>query len=33
MTNGIYTLTELGKTLGQTLRALGEFGTAYLHSR
>ncbi|GGA40418.1 winged helix-turn-helix transcriptional regulator [Pelagibacterium lentulum] len=28
-----YELTELGKTLEQTFRALGEFGTTYLRSR
>lgn len=29
----VYELTELGRTLGQTFQALGEFGTNYLQSR
>ena len=33
MPDGLYALTELGTTLEQTFRALGEFGTAYLLSR
>ncbi|MCS6759177.1 MAG: winged helix-turn-helix transcriptional regulator [Candidatus Devosia euplotis] len=33
MPDGLYAPTELGKTLEQTFRALGEFGTAYLLSR
>ena len=33
MPDGLYSLTELGNSLEQTFRALGEFGTAYLQSR
>lgn len=28
-----YALTDLGRSLGTTFQALGQFGTAYLHSR
>lgn len=31
--SAVYELTELGRTLGPTFRALGEFGTVFLRSR